>query len=493
MTTKKQSFDHGLDRLASLLWGLALAAIPVTSFPCFPFFGQETQVRPLSIYPMLVLFPILVIQILRKKIKLWNESFTPLIVFIFIVLLTSAAGAFFAPISIRGQDYWERNLRAWISVAVGLMFLLYAIWMNRSEDQLRSSIKWLYIGLILSFLWGGIQILSVTTNWIRLDTIDQWQQHFSIVGFFNHGWRIFGFALEPSWLAGQLATLYLPWIFATLLTGYRVSRYRWLEFSLLGMAGILLIFTFSRGGIALAILAAILTALLTGREGLVRLWQWWTKPLKRDIGLPNRRWREWAPRLAALIFLIAILASSMFVLSRSDYFAQLWRSRKTDLIGYVVDIYAGPRLAYAWAGLKAFGEHPWTGVGLGASGFYMFRFLPDWSRTLIPEIAQLLNPQSSIFPNPKNLYTRLLAETGIFGFAAFLTFYFYTLGKVHALLLHIREEYRFLGVASLFTWIALILYYFTQDSFAMPNMWINVGILLGMADSIPKSKANIQA
>lgn len=485
-----QPLDRWLDRLASILWGLALLTLPVTSFPYFPFFGPETQVRPLSFYPMLALLPILVIQILRKKIKLWDESLTPLLVFVLIALLASALGALFAPLSLRGQEYWGRVVRAWITLALGLMFLFYAIWMSRSQDQLRSSLRWLYLGLFISFIWGVLQTLSMATPWVNRAVIAYLQDHLSIAGSLDRGLRTPGFALEPSWLAGQLATLYLPWIFASLLVGYRVTRHRWLEFVLFGMAGISLIFTFSRGGIALVIAAAALTALLTGREQFLRIWQWWIKPLKREPGLFKQRWLEWTIRAGTLLLFAAGVAGSLYILSRSNYFAQMWRSQKTNLVDYIVDISAGPRLAYAWAALKAFAAHPWSGVGLGASGFYMLRFLPDWSRTLIPEIALLLNPQGAAFPNPKDLYARLLAETGLFGFAAFVTFYFYILGKIHALLQH--KEQRFLGVAGLFTWIALVLYCFTQDSFAMPNLWINIGILLGMAAAL-KSKADTSA
>ena len=39
---------------------------------------------------------------------------------------------------------------------------------------------------------------------------------------------------------------------------------------------------------------------------------------------------------------------------------------------------------------------------------------------------------------------------------------------------------RFLGIAGLCSWLAISLYNFTQDSFATPNIWVNLGILVGM-------------
>jgi hypothetical protein len=481
----KTGFDLWLDRIANFLWGLALLALPVTSFPYFPFFGPETQVRPLSLYPMLALLPILAIQVVRRKIEPRNGSFTPLLVFVLAALLSSVLGALFAPLELRGQAYWSRVLRAWITLALGLTFFFYAIWLSRSPEQLRAALKWLYAGLGITFIWGVLQILSVATTWVDRAAIASLQDHLSIAGSMDRGLRTPGFALEPSWLAGQLATLYLPWLFASLLTGGRVGRFRWLESVLLGMAVFLLLFTYSRGGIALSLASAALTALLVGREQLARLWQWWLQPFRRGVELTRPRRAARLVRVGAPLLLVVGAAGSLYILSRSDYFAQLWRSQKTGLVEYMVDVYAGPRLAYAWAALKAFAAHPWSGVGLGASGFYILQYLPEWSRTLLPEIARLLNPLAATFPNAKNLYIRLLAETGVFGFAAFVTFYFYALGKVHALLQ--RRETRFLGAAGLFTWIALLLYGFTQDSFAMPNLWINLGVLLGLAAAWDKS------
>jgi hypothetical protein len=43
-----------------------------------------------------------------------------------------------------------------------------------------------------------------------------------------------------------------------------------------------------------------------------------------------------------------------------------------------------------------------------------------------------------------------------------------------------RATLRYLGIAGLFSWLAVAMYNVTQDSFATPNIWINFGILAGM-------------
>jgi hypothetical protein len=42
---------------------------------------------------------------------------------------------------------------------------------------------------------------------------------------------------------------------------------------------------------------------------------------------------------------------------------------------------------------------------------------------------------------------------------------------------------RYLGIAAVFTWLALIFYNMTQDSLAIPNLWINLGVLVGLSSA----------
>jgi len=119
-------------------------------------------------------------------------------------------------------------------------------------------------------------------------------------------------------------------------------------------------------------------------------------------------------------------------------------------------------------------------VGLGASGFTMYANMPDWALTGIPEISRQLSTLSNLYPNPKNLYVRLLSETGLPGFTLYVSFLFTALAYV---LINLRKKIPvslYLGAAGLFSVIAVALQGVSQDSFAMPEIWINLGILTGM-------------
>jgi O-antigen ligase len=241
-----------------------------------------------------------------------------------------------------------------------------------------------------------------------------------------------------------------------------------------------LVMTYSRGGILVTLATAVLTFLLVGRETISRIWNWFTEAFQNHpTPISKKRVQSWGLRFGSFLILLGLIAAAFLTLSKKNYFSSLWHTNAESLQEYIINIYAGARVAYAWGAIGAFQQHPLTGVGLGASGFYIYQNLPDWSLTTIPEIADQLSPDNHSYPNPKDLYVRLLAETGLAGLGLFLIFQLSVLGEILTSL-QIGAN-RFLGIAGLFSWIAILLYASTQDSFAVPNWWLNLGILAGMS------------
>ena len=468
-----------LQRIERFLWAAVLVALPVTSFRYLPF-GTDTQVRPLSLIPAVLLLFVLVLRCVReRRLILWSSAFQPLLVFILVAVASSAAGFLFAPVNLYSYTYSGRVLRAWLAFGVGLVFLVTSMCMNRDERDLKFTIKWVYVGLIAEVAWSLVQSFQIYIyHFSLLDTI---QKTVMMAGLPPNG-RISGLALEPSWLAAQVITLYLPWAFAAWVKNYSWGNRRWTVAIILVACIYLLIFTFSRSGILTTLAAVILTFIIAGWERIRQAWRWFISPLRLKSLFPNKL-LEVGLRIVVIAAILASLAGGTVILSRNQYFAQIWQSRKTTLTSYFVDIYAGPRLAYSWAGWTIFEQHPWTGVGLGAAGLYLFKALPDWSHFNVPEVAQLLSPDNQVYPNTKNLYVRLLSETGILGFWSFISLYLLTLGKIFNLLRSKQKELTFLGMASLLAWLSIVMLGFTQDSLAMPVVWIPLGVLIGMTDS----------
>lgn len=467
-----------LNRITRFLWGAALFTLPVTSFRYFPFLGDATYVRPLSLYPVVILLPLLLIQLLRGKISLPRAgALTPLTVFALFTLAATGFGALLDPLPLRGQEYFGRVIRAWATLAIGLSFFVAAVWMNRNEDDLRFSIKWLLAGFVMDILWSGVQALAFYTPLLKKVTITYWQRAFSMRELVRTN-RVSGLAYEPAWLAGQIATVYLPWLFASLLTRIKVTRFKWFEIILLIFALGLLLATYSRGGLLTAGVALLLTFLFTGRNEINKAWTWFSKS---NILL----------RVATLVILVGVLAGAGLFLGRKGYITRLFTTRADSIEEFIIQNSAGSRAAYMVAALGAYDKSPIAGVGVGASGFYIYNNLPDWAMTTVPDIARQLSPDSRLYPNPKNLYIRLLAETGLIGFFIFVAFLLSSLGDALLALRSNGSLLRYLGIAGLFSWLAIASYNVTQDSFATPNIWINFGILAGMtAYALESGKSN---
>jgi O-antigen ligase len=468
-----------LDSLARILWALVLVTLPVTSFRFMPFMGAGTFVRPLALYPLGLLLPILLYQILTKRLtRPWNGTLTILLAFTLTALLSTAFGSLLAPIELRSIGFWDRSLRAWITLVIGLSFFLAAVWMNRDEESLKFSLKWLLTGLVLHIVWGGIQAVGLQLG-LRGE-LNEIQNLFSIRGLPRNR-RIAGFAYEPSWLAGQLAALYLPWLFASVLTRYRLSKFKWLEPLLLFGGILILLLTYSRGGLFITIGAFILTFLVAGAGTRKAVWNWYRAGFRREAGRGQLvRMQAAGGRIVLSLILIGALIGAGAFLADKGYIAALWNSSAESLWDYAIDAYLGPRLAYVVAALESFQSHPFTGVGLGASGFTMYANMPDWSLSGVPEIARQLSPSSNLYPNPKNLYVRLLAETGLPGYLLYISFLFTMLAYALKGLREMKPFWRFIGAAGFFSVAAVAAQGISQDSFAMPEMWINLGVLAGI-------------
>ena len=461
-----------MEKLARVLWGAALFMLPITSFRYFPFLGESTYVRPLSLYPIALLLPLLFFLFVRKKISFPRTgTLVPLLAFVFIALIGTSIGLLLDPLPMRGYEYLGRVLRAWVTLLIGMAFFLAAVWMNRDEDDLRFSIRWLLAGFVVNILWSGVQALAFYTPLLEKVTVTHWQRAFSMRELVKTN-RVSGMAYEPAWLAGQIATVYLPWLFASFLTRLRVTRFKWFEITLLGFAVLLLLATFSRGGLLTAAGATALTFLFVGRAELRSAWDWFTSGFRRG--------NNWLLRLGVIILLVGALAGSAVFLGQKGYITRLFSTQADSVEDFIIENSAGARAAYTFGALGAYDESPWTGVGLGASGFYIYSHLPDWALTTVPEIARQLSPENRLYPNPKNMYVRLLSETGLIGLFVFIAFLFSVLGDALRALQFKTIIGRYIGIAAIFSWFSIALYNVTQDSFATPNIWINFGILVGM-------------
>ena len=105
--------------------------------------------------------------------------------------------------------------------------------------------------------------------------------------------------------------------------------------------------------------------------------------------------------------------------------------------------------------------------------------LPDQPLAIMPEVLRLVTPGAgdSGLITSKNLYFRLLAETGLVGIATFLAFVIAIFGCALYMWLSKQKDRRYFGIAGLLGLLAFGLSAFSYDSFALPNMWVMFGLI----------------
>lgn len=141
----------------------------------------------------------------------------------------------------------------------------------------------------------------------------------------------------------------------------------------------------------------------------------------------------------------------------------------------------GNRLAFleraaTWIfGWRVFNLYPWFGVGLGNSGFFALEQMPSmgWASA---EIRILLN-DPNILPNIKNLWLRIMAETGLVGFTTILTWIYLLLRSTRLTSHGVQPIQKVIAFAGELFLVAFIVEGFNVDYYAMPYSWVFAGLI----------------
>jgi O-antigen ligase len=472
--------------VSRITWALFLIALPVTSFPFFPDnIGGGTLVRPLSLYPLLILMILVILpRLFLKPLPRTILSFLPFVIVVFATTILALSRNIEG---LQGVSVIARMVRALATLGIGgAIYLTVALWPT-SQGELKASLRWLYAGFVVALAWGTLQafyIIYYSPDWFNyLSAVQEW---ISIRRLFSN--RVSGMTYEPNWFADQISLLLLPWLLAAVLSKTTVFRWRrrWLtiELLLLIWSLVLLPFTFSRAGLVIASVVVFIGVLFFRGKKF------------RQEGELDRSGFIQVRRVVEGVLLMAILAGvTFFAGSRNEFFARVWeywrRSPDQGYVKYIFDYFEylgfGARFTYWDTGANIYNDNPLIGVGLGNYAFYFEEYLPDRSLALQPEVLRLIVPDEgrNRLITSKNFYIRLLAETGLLGAATFLAFVMAILGC--AMYLWYTNTNRFWGIGSLLGLLAFGLAAFSFDSFAIPNVWVVFGLITSAANLSWKS------
>jgi len=464
-------------------WALLLFSLPITSFPHFPgFMGLSTAVvRPLALYPLILLILLEILPSFLRRDPL-PAGAGPLIAFCVAALASTAFSLVTPAFPLAGQTPLSRSLRGYLTLGMGVAFLMAAWRMSVRENSFRFAARWLLAGGFIAMLWGGLQAFRLLMGWPGYEQMNSFQRLISVRDM--QLLRVNGLAFEPSWHADYLVVLIIPLLLAALATGEHPfggeRSGRWVTGGLSVLAVVNLLFTYSRGGIVVGFGVTIFLSLLelVRRRNEVKIMR--SSEKAGDPHQLGRRERFLRTLIVLLVVALAVVGVS-YLLSKNYYFGILVTrlNRIGNLQNYLISIGSGPRLALWQAAWGVFMDNPYLGVGLGQSGFWMWDHLPLWTFNYQSEIMETFAFSSMGYPNPKNVWVRLLAETGILGTTLFLLF------VLLVVLLALRAYWqkdrrsRFLGLFGILSMAAIVVEGFSLDSFANPTLWLTSGILLG--------------
>jgi hypothetical protein len=484
-----------------IAWAGVILLLPVTSLPLLSALAGESMVAPASFIPLIWLIVFWFILYIIKKGTLPREA-VPFLLFISVAIVASASAFFIRIPAFKTDSIPLSETKAVATLLVGsLFYLVTAGWLLKPTGRLNLTLKLINIGGAIMLTWSIAQGVFIFFYGAKFPApMLHFQSLISVSGFYPT--RMTGFAFEPSWLGQQLNLLYLPYWLAATLTGtsafsFRIWKFRLENFLL--VIGAVIQFLSSRIGTLSFLFILAFFVIYIGWLLVKRVRKWSTVRSPDPSKFIYRLFNALVPAGILLAILgVFFLAAVALVFAISQVDPRLARLFQISSVSQVKELTANiyvlfSYLAFAeryvfWvAGWTVFNLHPILGVGLGNAGFFFTNALPAYSWHL-PEVVNLLF-RAAVLPNIKSLWVRLLAETGIVGFSAFIA-WCYTLVRSGWRLRHDpRPVFKMIGWFGIFVLIDLIFEGFSTDTFALPYLWVSLGILCAAAASARAGEA----
>jgi hypothetical protein len=472
-----------------IAWAAVFILLPITSLPLLSRLAGNTSVAPAAILPLLWVAFFWFIPYLFKKGAIPRESI-PFMFFISIVIISSAAAFFLNIPPFKDVSVSHEEIRSILTLSVGAAFyLVTASWFSRDQSRLAFVLKWINVSGIIIIIWAAIQgfyIFLFQSNYPAI--LLTFQRLVSTRDLFIG--RITSFAFEPSWLAHQMNLLYIPFWLGATVSGTSAHRFRLWKISLeniLFLIGAVVVFLASRVGTLAILLVLALLGIYANFLLARRVYKWSVTRFVRFSAAIKSAFRILLPWVLLLVFIsVYVLGAVGLVYGLSHVDKRLARIFQLQSLIQWVKIIQNPyaffnflefaeRYVYWVGGWNIFNLHPILGVGLGNAGFFFQRQLPAYSWNL-PEVMDAYYRTADL-PNIKSLWVRLLAETGIVGFSSFIAWFYVLFRLSWFIRLSKNPLFRMIGWSGLFVLVAYLIEGFSTDTFALPYLWISLGIV----------------
>lgn len=433
---------------------------PFNDFEGYSFLGEYKN--DAGTYFFLIGFLILIIEIIfKKKISFPYQSyiFKILIVFLLWCIITTLLNS-----STLLNSYFKhtsginRFFRQYISLTLATVILPFLYWnviKSWTNKQVLIKIRHiLLLSLIFVFIYGFIETLIVVFG------LGIFRPLLSIFDYFpfldvNYppGGRISSVAYESPALGNYLITV-SGWMFSYIFTHNK--NYKYIP---LMMIVFLVFFSGSRTalitvGMQISILLFILARMEQYRSNVLKIFKY----------------------SITIIVLLLTINGPKIIREAEKKIESL--DFKKNLKNNVSN---QSRFGMQYASLQVFKENPIIGVGFGQETYFKRKHYPAWAvRNNYEFKLRYENKNDRSFPTAYNLYTRLLAETGLIG--VFILFYliFYSIKQSLRIWNYTINETKILGFILIISFTGLSLNWMQTDFFRQHGFWLCLMILIKM-------------
>lgn len=137
------------------------------------------------------------------------------------------------------------------------------------------------------------------------------------------------------------------------------------------------------------------------------------------------------------------------------------------------------RFGIQYASLEVFKENPIIGVGFGQQAYHTRTHYPGWATKNNYEFKLFYkNKKDTTFPPGYNLYTRLLAETGLIGIILFLMLLYFSIRETLTLMKKTTHEEKTLSIIIFITLLGLYINWLQIDTFRLYLFWLSIALLI---------------
>lgn len=358
-----------------------------------------------------------------------------------------------------------RFLRQYISLLLAAFIFVILFWNSLKDLTSRELLivirKVFLYNLVFAFVYGIFEVLISVFNVYAVMPIMQLFNFFPFLDVnFESGGRISSIGYEVPSLGNYLITV-SGWMFSYIYT----EKSKW-RFVPILMVLFLTFFSGSRTALInitlqLAMFIYLLYSIKSYRKTLL-------------VGL----------QFVAVISVLTVVVFGNQIVRAVD--------KKVESLNFSANLTKSisnqSRFGMQYASLEVFKENPIIGVGFGQETYHKIYHYPPWATHNNYEFRAVYQNQNiTSFPTSYNIYTRLLAETGIIGVAIFLAIIFFCFSRSIFLWRNAENDQKTLGMILLVSFVGLCVNWMQMDFFRQYGFWLCVVILIKVYDERKKS------